>query len=182
MRGTTPFREQPEYIRTGSFKRGHEKCGGRKRGTPNFFSTDYRRALLEASYLVGYDGNGKNGVVGYLAWVAKGNPRAFLNLLGNILILQEGTPPDEPRLTIEEINQGVREYIELTGKRPHTERQPDQVDSRSPWAWTGRNYPVGPLMHHAIAEPKVFCELLAAAFLRPSKKRRAATLRARYSQ
>jgi hypothetical protein len=106
-----------------------------------------------------------------------------LNLFCNVMLLQAETmtPPDEPLRTIEEINRELREYIGLTANK-QTKRQPDQVDSDAPWAWTGSDYPVGPLMHLAVTQPKGFCELFAAAFLRPSKKRRAAALRVRYSQ
>ena len=64
-RGSAWGRAQPEHLRPGSFKRGHEKRGGRKRGTPNLLSVDYKKAILEAAYRIGYDGNGKNGVCGY---------------------------------------------------------------------------------------------------------------------
>ena len=65
-RGSAPDRARPAYLRPGSFKKGREKRGGRKRGTPNFFSADYKKAILEAAYRIGRDGNGKDGVVGYL--------------------------------------------------------------------------------------------------------------------
>ncbi len=53
QRGSAPGREQPDFLRKASFKTGHEKKGGRKRGTPNAFSADYKRALVEAAYRVG---------------------------------------------------------------------------------------------------------------------------------
>jgi hypothetical protein len=34
-RGSAPDRARADYQRPGSFKSGHEKLGGRKRGTPN---------------------------------------------------------------------------------------------------------------------------------------------------
>jgi hypothetical protein len=77
MRGSAPGRAQPAYLRPGSFKQGHEKRGGRKRGTPNLLSIDYKKAILEAAYRIGQDGNGKNGVVGYLLWVAERHPQIF---------------------------------------------------------------------------------------------------------
>jgi hypothetical protein len=70
MRGSAPSRAQPAYLRPGSFKQGHEKRGGRKRGTPNFFSIDYKKAILEAAYRIGQDGNAKNGVVA----ISRGSP------------------------------------------------------------------------------------------------------------
>jgi hypothetical protein len=108
MRGSAPGRAQPAYLRPGSFKQGHEKRGGRKRGTPNLLSIDYKKAILEAAYRIGQDGNGKNGVVGYLSWVAERHPQIFFTvLLINLPPLEnaESDTPEEPRRTIEEINQ-----------------------------------------------------------------------------
>ena len=48
-RGSAPNRAQPDYARPGSLS-GREKRGGRKRGTPNLISADYRKAILEAAY------------------------------------------------------------------------------------------------------------------------------------
>jgi len=148
-RGSAPGRAQPAHLRPGSFKEGHEKRGGRKRGTPNFYSIDYKKAILEAAYRIGEDGNGKNGIVGYFSWVALRHPQIFSSLLMNLLPLEiaEGDDaPEEPRRTIEESNQRVRGYIGLTGK-DRTKRQTVQVESQSPWSWTGQPFPVGSLMH-----------------------------------
>jgi hypothetical protein len=174
MRGSAPGRAQPAYLRPGSFKQGHEKRGGRKRGTPNLLSIDYKKAILEAAYRIGQDGNGKNGIVGYLSWVAERHPRIFfIVLLINLLPLEnaESDTPEEPRRTIEEINQWFRDYIGLTGKN-RTKGQTVQVESQSPWGWTGQPFPVGSLMQLAVENPKAFCTLFVAAFLRPPTKRR----------
>jgi hypothetical protein len=173
-RGSAPGRAQPADRRPGSFKPGHEKRGGRERGTPNLLSIDFKRAILEAAYRIGYDGNGKNGVVGYFSWVAKRHRRINCTvLLPNILVLEyaESDTPEEPRRTIEEINQGVRDYIGFTGKNRAT-GQPVQVDLEPPWAWTGQPFPVGSLMQLAVESPRAFCKLFVAAFLRPPTKRR----------
>jgi hypothetical protein len=172
-RGSAPGRAQPAYLRPGSFKQGHEKRGGRKRGTPNFFSIDYKKAILEAAYRIGQDGNGKNGVVGYFSWVAVRHPQIFCTLLMNLLPLEnaESDAPEEPRRTIEESTQSIRDYIGLTSK-DLTKGQTVQVESGAPWGWTGQPFPVGSLMQIAVENPKPFCTLLAAAFLRPPTKRR----------
>ena len=106
MRGSAPGRAQPAHLRPGSFKQGHEKRGGRKRGTPNLFSIDYKKAILEAAYRVGQDGNGKNGVRGYFSWVALRDPRIFCMLLGSLLPTEnaESNTPEEPRRTREELD------------------------------------------------------------------------------
>jgi hypothetical protein len=173
-RGSAPDRAQPDYARPGSFKSGHEKRGGRQRGTPNLISADYKKALLEAAYRVGYDGNGEDGAVGYFKWVATRHTTIFCTrLLINLLPLEfaESNTPEEPRSTLEEINQWVRDYIELTGKN-RTEEKTVQVESRSAWDWTGQPFPVGTLMQIAVANPKAFCTQFAAAFLRPPTRRR----------
>jgi hypothetical protein len=62
----------------------------------------------DAAYRIGQDGNGKNGVVGYLSWVAERHPQIFFTvLLINLPPLEnaESDTPEEPRRTIEEINQ-----------------------------------------------------------------------------
>ncbi|MFZ1006518.1 MAG: hypothetical protein WAN65_06765 [Candidatus Sulfotelmatobacter sp.] len=101
-RGSAPGRAQSADRRSGSFKQGHEKRGGRKRGTPNVFSIDYKKAILEAAYRVGYDGHGKNGLVGYFFWLIKYHLRIYCTvLLINILMLEyaEGFT-EAPRRTI----------------------------------------------------------------------------------
>jgi hypothetical protein len=80
----------------------------------------------------------------------------------------ESNTPEEPRRTSEESNRWFQEYIGLTDKK-RTKRQTEQGDSRSP-GWTGQNFPVGSLMQLAVANPKAFCELFVAAFLRPPTK------------
>jgi hypothetical protein len=165
---------RPTDRRPGTFKPGHEKQGGRKRGTPNLLSIDFKRGIFEAAYRIGQDGNGKNGFVGYFSWVAERHPRIFCSvLLANVIVLEyaERDTPKEPCRTIEEVNQGVRDYIGLTGKNRATE-QPVQVESEPPWAWTGQPFPVGSLMQLAVEDPKAVCTLCAAAFLRlPSNRR-----------
>lgn len=171
MRGSAPGRAQPADQRPGSFKKGHKKRGGRKRGTPNVFSIDYKKAILEATYRVGQDGNGKNGVVGYFSWVALRDPPTFCVLLGSLLPLEdaESNAPEEPSPTMDEINRSLREHIGLTGKN-RTKGQTVQMDSQSPRDWTGQDFPVGSLMQLAVAKPKAFCTLIVAAFLRPPTK------------
>jgi hypothetical protein len=172
-RGSARNRARPDYARRGSFKKGHEKRGGRKRGTPNLISAVYKEAILEAAYRVGNDGNGTDGLLGYFKWVAGHHQTAYVRLLMNLLPLDAAisNTSEEPRLTLEEIDQWSREYIGLTGKN-RTNEQTVQVDSQSLWDWTGQPDPVGSLMRLAVANPDAFCTQLAAAFLRPPTKRR----------
>jgi hypothetical protein len=173
--GSAPGRAQSADLRPGSFKQGHEKRGGRKRGTPNLFANDFRE-IYEAAYRIGEDGNGKNGFVGYFTWVALYHPRIFGGvLLTNLVLLElaEGDTPREPCRTIEEINDGVRDYIGLTSKNRATGQQ-----SEPPWAWTGQPFPVGSLMQVAVENPKAFCTLFAALL----RQRRLALLREQREQ
>ena len=94
-------------------------------------------------------------------------------LLANVLVLEfaERDTSEEPRLTIDEINQEVRDYVGLTGENRAT-GQPVQVELDAPWAWTGQPFPVGNHMQLAVEDPKAFCTLCAAAFLRLPCNRR----------
>jgi hypothetical protein len=157
-RGSAPGRAQPDDLRPGSFKSGHKKQGGRERGTPNAFSTDYKKAIVEAAYRIGMDGNGKNGVVGYLQWLAEYHPPSFALLLTSVLQWEFLPGTEEPRRTIDEdeLNEQMREYIGLA----------DKAKPKRPWRWTGQDFPVGSLMESATEDPEGFCKLLVAAFLR----------------
>ena len=167
-RGSAPGRARDADQRPGGFKQGHEKRGGRKRGTPNFFSQDYKKAIFEAAYRVGYDGNGKDGLVGYLMWVALRDPESFIGiLLIRLLWLQypESNTQEGPRPTKDELNELVREHIGLTSK--NRTRQTDAAEFWSPGDWTGKDFPVSSLMRLAVAYPKGFCKALAATLPRP---------------
>jgi hypothetical protein len=170
MRGSAPGRAQPASLRPGSFKQGHEKRGGRKRGTPNLLSIDYKKAILEAAYRIGHDGNGKDGALGYFSWVAQRHPRIIAGVPLLKLARLENVVCDAPedlRRSIDELNNRVRDYIGPLGKNPKS-----QAESEAPWGWTGQPFPVGSLMQLAVENPKEFCKLCVAAFLRPPTKRR----------
>ena len=184
-RGSAPERAQPAHLRSGSFKPGHKKRGGRKRGTPNAISSDYKKAILEAAYRVGNDGNGKDGVGGYIMWVGERHKTIFYTILWvSLLPLEEAesNAPKEPRRTWDELNRWFHDYLGLAGKN-RTERPRIQRASRSPRNWTGQPFPVGGLMQLAVANPKAFCELFVAAFLRPpSKQQRGRAARRAWEQ
>ena len=52
-RGSSPGRARDLLQRSGSFKPGHKKRGGRKKGSRNAISPEHKRALLEAAHRVG---------------------------------------------------------------------------------------------------------------------------------
>ncbi len=168
-RGSAPGRERDTYQRPGSFKPGHKKQGGRKRGTPNALTAESKKAALKTAYLVGEDGNGKDGLVGYLMWVAVYHPTVFLGPLAiKVLLLQhaERDPPERTLPTTEEVNQSLRDYVGITGNE-QTKKSAVPPESRAPGDWTGQDFPISSLMQIAVANPGAFCKLLAAILPQP---------------
>jgi hypothetical protein len=53
-------------------------------------------------------------------------------------------------------------------RKQGTQRANEPPDPDLPWAWTGRDAPVGSLMHLAVMDPMEFCTLLQAALPRPT--------------
>jgi hypothetical protein len=84
-RGSAPGRARDSLQRPGSFKKGHKKQGGRKRGTANVITREYKDALIEAANQLGSDQKGKDGLVGYLTIVAMNEPEAFCKMLCALL-------------------------------------------------------------------------------------------------
>lgn len=61
---------------------------GRAKGVPNKTTATLKEAILLAAAEAGEDGDGKGGLQGYLARVAKEDMKAFCALLGKVLPLQ----------------------------------------------------------------------------------------------
>lgn len=80
---------------SGSFGQPGRK-GGRKPGQGNKTTTALKDAILKAAELTGYDGDGKDGLVGYLQHVAAKDLKAFSALLGKVLPIQVQGDPDAP--------------------------------------------------------------------------------------
>jgi hypothetical protein len=98
-RGSAPGRARSADQRPGSFKKGHKKLGGRKRGTPNKFSAEGKKHILEAAYRVGMDANGAQGLVGYFRWVAGLCPEMVCRMLVGVMEWEEleiGLPEKPP--------------------------------------------------------------------------------------
>ena len=184
-RGSAPDRARDARTRPGSFKSGHAKLGGRKKGTPNLISIDHQKALFEAAYRVGNDGNGKDGVLGYLTWVATRDPTFFyLGIWARLSVLQQYDPPirDESPRTAEELDQSARRLIGLG----ETDRTRSSVPTKKtrPFEWLrgGPNAQaslVQDLMSLAVEKPKIFCRMCCAAFLMPPKDCRRRAVRNR---
>lgn len=61
---------------------------GRPKGSPNRITKALKDAIILAAEEAGYDGKGKDGLVGYLKHVADTDVKAFCGLLGRVLPLQ----------------------------------------------------------------------------------------------
>lgn len=76
---------------------------GRPKGAANKTTRALKEAILKAAEEVGYDGEGEDGLTGYLRAVASKDMKAFSGLLGKVLPMQMvGDDNDGPvRLIIE---------------------------------------------------------------------------------
>ena len=61
---------------------------GRRKGSRNKVTGLLKTAILEAAAIVGSDGKGEGGLVGYCRFLACNEPRAFAQLLGKVLPMQ----------------------------------------------------------------------------------------------
>jgi hypothetical protein len=77
------------------FQKGHKKLGGRKKGVPNKSSLFLDKALIAAATQAGSDGKGKDGVVGYFAWILQTYPSLAVKLFGRILAYETKHPPKD---------------------------------------------------------------------------------------
>ena len=78
----------------GTFKKGHKKLGGRKKGTPNRFNRDLLQAIPQAADQFGSDGKGKDGIDGYFQRLAGEKEGYFVSLLRQAV--QKQVPTTEP--------------------------------------------------------------------------------------
>lgn len=81
--GTLKKRKQPHR-----FKVGHPQWGGRKRGVLPSRPTMIREAALEAAILEGWDGQGKDGLVGFMRRLCNADISKFASILQSIMPLQ----------------------------------------------------------------------------------------------
>jgi hypothetical protein len=80
--------------RPGTFKKGHKKLSGRKKGTPNRINGNLIERIMQAAEQVGSDGKGNNGVDGYLQMLADKKTGYFVGLLRQAV--QKQVPTIEP--------------------------------------------------------------------------------------
>ena len=80
------MREPSPYQNLKPIQKGERR--GRKAGVPNKIPTLLKDAVLVAASQLGFDGMGKDGLVGYLQRLALDHPESFASLLGRVLPLQ----------------------------------------------------------------------------------------------
>ena len=164
-RRTFPGGERPADRRPGCFKPGHKKRGGRKRGTPNANSADFRRAVVEVADRIGMGGNGEQGVVGYLRFLARYHAPTFMRMLGRLLAWEflEGDAVAQPQTmpTIEQVSEWARQYARIEGG----------LEPKSTLRGTLQSFTVDELMQCAVEDPKAFGKLLTTALLPPPTAR-----------
>jgi hypothetical protein len=151
-RGSAPGRARDASERPGSFKAGHKKVGGRKKGTPNRISADYKRAVMAVADRVGMFGMGEGGLVGYLRYLARQYPPAYCKLLCRLMDIQEAYP-ERFSHTVDQLDVGLRQSI-----RTDNQQSEDALTDE--------------LIVMAIKEPEAFSVALGALVPRPSKRRR----------
>ena len=96
-----------------SFKKGRNKTGGRKAGTPNKTTLVLREAVLTAAEAAGNE-VGDDGLLSYLMRVALDHPSTFMPLLARVMPQQiksqQTSPPTSSELhTPEEICEYLRQ-------------------------------------------------------------------------
>jgi hypothetical protein len=89
------------------------KTGGRKKGSTNKTSRLLKEALIMAAENVGLDGQGKNGLVGFLTRVALKDPQTFMRSMEKLLPMQitgkDGSPMQVQHSTKDQIVERFKE-------------------------------------------------------------------------
>lgn len=107
------------------FQKGHAHIpgSGRKKGQQSKHTRLLKEATLMAAELEGSDRKGRDGLVGYLRWLSRAEPNAYVRLLEKILPMQvnvkteEGSAPkvyrshDELALRLQERGLPLPEFL-----------------------------------------------------------------------
>jgi hypothetical protein len=88
--------------------------GGRKKGIPNRTTSVLKQAIIAAAEATGSDGNGTDGLVGYLQMIAEKHPKEMVFLLSRVLPLQVSADPEMPTVVFRSAAE-VRLEIERRG-------------------------------------------------------------------
>lgn len=120
-------------LKPGVFKKDDTRINrkGRPAGSHNKITTLLKDAIVMAANLVGADRRGKDGLVGYLVWLAKNEPRSFATLLGRTIPLHVVGDMDHTHRVYtdkEDIKQQLRERgIPVDAVYPHRIPRPKDV-------------------------------------------------------
>ncbi len=91
-----PRKKQPPVSLPERPKRDHRFQPGNALATargPNKITTDLKQGIVGAAAELGEDGRGKNGLQGYLKFLASKYPKQFSSLLGRVIPLQVNATP-----------------------------------------------------------------------------------------
>jgi hypothetical protein len=138
-RGSKPARAN--ISGAGRYRKGHKKVGGRKKGVSNLLTREMKEAIINAAIRLGADGNGKDGLEGYLMMLGREEKKTFGMLLRAVLPMQVNasvtTSVNVKYKTLEEAKEEARRLglperrvYELTDFR----RIEDEPDARPPTA------------------------------------------------
>jgi hypothetical protein len=89
--------------------------GGRRKGVPNKTTLVLKSAILKAAEAVGSDGNGKDGLTGYLQMIAEKHPKEMCYLISKVLPLQLAADPDMPATVVFRSAADVRRELDQRG-------------------------------------------------------------------
>jgi hypothetical protein len=105
-RGSAPNKSHPNAPgrhRFSSENQPPKSKRGRPKGSLNRFSRNLQEALLEAAQRLGRDGKGEGGLIGYLMWLARKDPKSYAMLLRALMPAEvKATLTVKPLLTPEE--------------------------------------------------------------------------------
>jgi hypothetical protein len=132
--------------RTGTFKKGHPKLGGRKKGTPNRVNQDLIDRIVHAAGQAGSDGKGKDGVDGWLQALADKNTGYFVSLFRQAVQKQVAAtePENEVVYSTEQdyrqelLDRGVHPTLLPPPPRDAQEKPPTHLSPPKPppgWEW-----------------------------------------------
>ena len=98
------------------FQKGHQKMGGRKRGTPNHTTKFAREAIIEGLATIGEDGNGLNGLTGFVVRAARADIKYGVQMLGMVTPKQVDAVINHDPIeykTVEDIDRGLPPMREI---------------------------------------------------------------------
>ena len=101
--------KDPNRRANGQMQKGVRPGTGRQKGTRNRTTTLLKDAILQAATLVGQDGKGKDGLVGYLKMLAVKERAVYSRLLEKVLPMQLHLEDKTKNYTVEEAAERLRE-------------------------------------------------------------------------